>query len=296
MPPSIGGGWHAKRDEGSPQALPKPPFAVIDEGAVTNEGAATDECTATTIPHKNKVQKGDRKMDEKKKILVVEDEKDISEILAYNIQRQGYEVDTAYDGETGLEKALSGEFDLILLDVMLPKMDGFEICKRVREKLETPIIILTAREEEHDKIMGLDLGADDYMTKPFSIGELSSRIKANIRRYSGELKKLGENTGGDGSVIKVGELVIDTENVSVRKNGSEIALSKKEYDLLCFLAKNRGTKFSQDKLLENVWGYGDYYDLRTVDVTVRRLRQKIEDDASSPKYILNMRSVGYYIP
>ena len=235
-------------------------------------------------------------MDEKKKILIVEDEKDISEILSYNIQRQGYEVDTAYDGETGLGKALSGEFDLILLDVMLPKMDGFEICRRVREKLQTPIIILTAREEENDKIMGLDLGADDYMTKPFSIGELASRIKANIRRYSGELKKLGENQSSDGSVIRIGELVIDTENVSVRKGGKEISLSKKEYDLLCFLAKNRGTKFAQDKLLESVWGYGDYYDLRTVDVTVRRLRQKIEDDASVPKYILNMRSVGYYVP
>ena len=234
-------------------------------------------------------------MDEKKKILIVEDEKDISEILAYNIQRQGYEVDTAYDGETGLSKALGGNFDLILLDVMLPKMDGFEICKRVREVKETPIIILTAREEENDKIMGLDLGADDYMTKPFSIGELASRIKANIRRYSGELKKTGEADTGDGSVIRVGDLVIDTENVSVRKNGAEIALSKKEYDLLCFLAKNRGAKFPQEKLLEEVWGYGDYYDLRTVDVTIRRLRQKIEDDASNPTYILNMRSVGYYL-
>lgn len=234
-------------------------------------------------------------MDSKKKILIVEDEKDISEIIAYNIQRQGYEVETAYDGEMGLQKALTGEFDLILLDVMLPKMDGFQICKKVREKLETPIIILTAREEETDKITGLDLGADDYMTKPFSIGELNSRIKANIRRFSGELKKAGENSVG-GSVIKIGNIVIDTENVSVRKNGAEISLSKKEYDLLRFLAQNRGMKFPQEKILEKVWGFGDYYDLRTVDVTVRRLRQKIEDDASSPKYILNMRSVGYYIP
>ncbi|MBR3994140.1 MAG: response regulator transcription factor [Clostridia bacterium] len=234
-------------------------------------------------------------MNEQKKILIVEDEKDISEILSYNIQRQGYAIDTAYDGETGLSKALTGEFDLILLDVMLPKMDGFEICRRVREKLQTPIIILTAREEETDKIMGLDLGADDYMTKPFSIGELTSRIKANIRRYSGEMKNLVGADNSDGSVIKIGELVIDTENVSVKKSGKEISLSKKEYDLLSFLAKNKGSKFPQDKLLESVWGYGDYYDLRTVDVTVRRLRQKIEDDASSPKYILNMRSVGYYI-
>lgn len=233
-------------------------------------------------------------MEEKKKILIVEDEKDISEILAYNIKRQGYDVDTAYDGETGLKKALSGDFDLILLDVMLPKIDGFEICRRVREKLETPIIILTAREEENDKIQGLDLGADDYMTKPFSIGELSSRIKANIRRYSGELKKIvGESA--DGTVIYIGNLVIDTENISVKKNGVEISLTKTEYDLLSYLAKNRGTKFSQEKLLEAVWGSGEYYDLRTVDVTVRRLRQKIEDNASEPHYILNMRGVGYYL-
>ncbi len=233
-------------------------------------------------------------MEEKKKILIVEDEKDISEILAYNIKRQGYDVDTAYDGETGLQKALSGDFDLILLDVMLPKMDGFEICRRVREKLETPIIILTAREEENDKIQGLDLGADDYMTKPFSLGELSSRIKANIRRYSGELKKIvGESA--DGTVIYIGDLVIDTENISVKKNGTEISLTKTEYDLLSYLAKNRGTKFSQEKLLEAVWGSGEYYDLRTVDVTVRRLRQKIEDNPSEPRYILNMRGVGYYL-
>lgn len=234
-------------------------------------------------------------MEEKKKILIVEDEKDISEIIAYNISRQGYDVDTAYDGETGLEKALSGEFDLILLDLMLPKLDGFEICRRVRERLETPIIILTAREEENDKITGLDLGADDYMTKPFSIGELTSRIKANIRRYAGELKTLRDTSENSG-VIRVGKLEIDTENIAVRKNGKEIAVSKKEYDLLCFLASHRGVKFSQEKLLENVWGYGDYYDLRTVDVTVRRLRQKIEDDASVPRYILNMRGVGYYVP
>lgn len=233
--------------------------------------------------------------EEKKKILIVEDEKDISEILAYNITRQGYEVDTAYDGETGLEKALSGNFDLLLLDVMLPKMDGFEICRRVREVLETPIIILTAREEEQDKINGLELGADDYMTKPFSLAELASRIKANIRRYSGELKKLKAEPD-DGTVVRIGKLEVDTDDVSVKKNGEEVPLSKKEYELLCFLAKNRGTKFAQERLLEAVWGNGDYYDLRTVDVTVRRLRQKIEDDPSTPKIILNMRGVGYYIP
>ena len=156
--------------------------------------------------------------------------------------------------------------------------------------------MVTAKQLPEDKKKGFIVGTDDYMTKPFSLGALSSRIKANIRRYSGELKKLGENDSSDGTTIKIGDIVIDTENVSVRKNGKEIALSKKEYDLLCFLAKNRGAKFPQDKLLESVWGFGGYYDLRTVDVTVRRIRQKIEDDSSNPKYLLNMRSVGYYMP
>lgn len=234
-----------------------------------------------------------------KKILIVEDEKDISEIIAYNLTKQGYEVEAAYDGGTGLEKALAGTFDLILLDVMLPVMDGFEICRRVRTKLETPIIMLTAREEESDKVMGLELGADDYMTKPFSLVELYSRIKANIRRYSGELRSEVENaaeSGAPSSVVTVGELEIDFDMFTVKKKGVELSLTKKEYDLLTFLAKNRGVKFSQEKLLEEVWGYGGYYDRRTVDVTVRRLRAKIEDDSLNPKYILNMRGVGYYMP
>ena len=234
-----------------------------------------------------------------KKILVVEDEKDISEIIAYNLTKQGYEVEAAYDGGTGLKKALTGTFDLILLDVMLPVMDGFEICRRVRTKLETPIIMLTAREEESDKVMGLELGADDYMTKPFSLVELYSRIKANIRRYSGELRSEVENAAESGtpsSVVTVGELEIDFDMFTVKKKGVELSLTKKEYDLLTFLAKNRGVKFSQEKLLEAVWGFGGYYDRRTVDVTVRRLRAKIEDDSLNPKYILNMRGVGYYMP
>lgn len=242
-----------------------------------------------------------------KKILIVEDEKDISDIISYNLLKQGYEVSVANDGETGLNKALTGMFDLILLDVMLPGVDGFEICRRVRQRLETPIIMLTAREEESDKVMGLELGADDYMTKPFSLKELYSRIKANIRRYSGELKTefRSENPSGESAkeveqeaepVITVGNLEIDPNSFTVKKDGNELSLTKKEYDLLLFLAKNRGKKFPQEKLLEQVWGFSEYYDLRTVDVTVRRLRTKIEDNSSEPKYILNMRSVGYYVP
>ncbi len=231
----------------------------------------------------------------KKRILIVEDERDIAEILCYNVQKQGYEAEVASDGEKGLALALSGTFDLILLDVMLPKMDGFEICRRVRSRLETPIIMLTAREEEHDKIMGLDLGADDYMTKPFSLGELISRIKANIRRFSGEtvVQTIEDK---ENNIIKIDELEIDTTAYSVKKNGVEISLSKQQYELLVFLAQNRGKKFRQDALLEAVWGYDDYYgDVRTVDVTVARLRKQIEDNPSEPKFIKNKRGMGYYI-
>ncbi len=231
----------------------------------------------------------------KKRILIVEDEYDISEILRYNVERQGYEAEVANDGEKGLALALSGTFDLILLDVMLPKVDGFEICRRVRSRLETPIIMLTAREEENDKILGLDLGADDYMTKPFSLGELTSRIRANIRRFSGESLVKPQDDPED-SVIKIYELEIDTKAYSVKKNGVEISLSKQQYELLVFLAKNRGKKFRQDALLEAVWGYDDYYgDVRTVDVTVARLRKQIEDNPSEPKFIKNKRGMGYYI-
>ena len=231
----------------------------------------------------------------KKRILIVEDEYDIAEILKYNVEKQGFEAEVANDGEKGLALGLSGVFDLILLDVMLPKVDGFEICRRIRSRLETPIIMLTAREEENDKILGLDLGADDYMTKPFSLGELISRIKANIRRYSGETVVKAPDASDDSKIV-LDELEIDTNAYSVKKNGEEISLSKQQYELLVFLAKNRGKKFRQDALLEAVWGYDEYYgDVRTVDVTVARLRKQIEENPSEPKYIKNKRGMGYYI-
>lgn len=231
----------------------------------------------------------------KKRILIVEDEYDIAEILRYNVEKQGFEAEVANDGEKGLALGLSGTFDLILLDVMLPKVDGFEICRRIRSRLETPIIMLTAREEENDKILGLDLGADDYMTKPFSLGELISRIKANIRRYSGETVVKQQGADEDSKII-LDELEIDMTAYSVKKNGTEISLSKQQYELLVFLAKNRGKKFRQDALLEAVWGYDEYYgDVRTVDVTVARLRKQIEDNPSEPKFIKNKRGMGYYI-
>lgn len=231
----------------------------------------------------------------KKKILIVEDDKNIAEIIDYNLMRQGYETEVANDGERGLALALSGGFDLILLDVMLPGIDGFEICRRVRQRMDTPIIMLTAREEERDKVMGLDLGADDYMTKPFSNPELLSRIKANIRRYSGEAVSKAEAKDA-AKIITIDDLEIDCSAYLVRKNGEEISLSKQQYELLVFLAKNRGKKYRQDMLLKEVWGYDDYYgDVRTVDVTITRLRKQIEDNPSEPKYIKNKRGLGYYI-
>ncbi|MGN1120871.1 MAG: response regulator, partial [Eubacteriales bacterium] len=224
----------------------------------------------------------------KKRILIVEDEKNIADIVDYNIQKQGYDTDVAYDGEKGLALALTGKYDLILLDVMLPKMDGFEICRRVRERLDTPIIMLTAREEERDKVMGLELGADDYMTKPFSTAELLSRIKANIRRYSGEAvtRSLASEAGAEtpDEILRVGELEINCSEYTVKKNGKDIPLSKQQYELLVFLARNRGKKYRQETLLKEVWGYDDYYgEMRTVDVTVTRLRKQIEDNPSEPK-------------
>lgn len=230
----------------------------------------------------------------KKRILVVDDEKNISEIVMYTVKKQGYDADAAFDGQTALDMALTGLYDLVLLDVMLPKLDGFGVLKKIREHLDTPVIMLTAREEENDKILGLDLGADDYMTKPFSTGELVSRIKANIRRYSGETRITAVNDKQ--GVIEVGELKIDCERYSVTKNGKEISLSKKEYELLEYFAKNRTKRYQREDLLKDVWGYEGFYgDERTVDVTISRIRKKIEDNPAEPKYIINQRGVGYYM-
>lgn len=228
----------------------------------------------------------------KKKILIVEDERTIAEILLYNIKSAGFVAKAVYDGKSGLDEALKGDWDLILLDLMLPVMDGFEVCRTIRQTLDTPIIILTARAEENDKINGLELGADDYMTKPFSINELMSRIRANIRRYSNEVIA---NKVTDRSLY-VGDIKIDCETYQVEKNGTPIELSKKEYELLAFLAKNAGKVFSREELMTNVWGYDDYFgDLRTVDVTIARMRQKIDNPDSDKSIILTKRGMGYYI-
>lgn len=233
-------------------------------------------------------------MENKKKILIVEDEKNIAMVLAYNIKKEGYDCDIASDGEVGLTMAITGSYDLILLDIMLPKMNGFEVCEKIRYKSQVPIIFVTAREEEKDKILGLETGADDYVTKPFSFRELLARIRVNIRRSSGEV--LLTEKKKNGSSITVGELVIDQEHYSVTKNGEPIELSKKDYDLIALLAENVGKVFTREDLLEKVWGYDDYYgDIRTVDVTVTRIRKKIEKDPAKPEYIMTKRGVGYYL-
>ena len=230
-------------------------------------------------------------MEEKKKILIVEDERAIVEILKFNLAREGYETLEALDGEAGLQLGLTGDPDLILLDVMLPKMNGFDICAQLRDAGSTvPIIMLTAREEETDKVFGLEAGADDYMTKPFSMRELLARVRANIRRRSLDLNA----RKSVGKLIEAKGLTIDPATFSVMRNGQAVDLTQKEYDLLLYLIQERGVVFSREDLMQKVWNYDYYGDMRTVDVTVRRLREKIEDDPGKPTRILTRRGAGYY--
>ena len=230
-------------------------------------------------------------MEEKKKILIVEDERAIVEILKFNLAREGYETLEALDGEAGLQLGLTGDPDLILLDVMLPKMNGFDICAKLRDAGSTvPIIMLTAREEETDKVFGLEAGADDYMTKPFSMRELLARVRANIRRRSLDLNA----RKSVGKLIEAKGLTIDPATFSVMRNGQAVDLTQKEYDLLLYLIQERGVVFSREDLMQKVWNYDYYGDMRTVDVTVRRLREKIEDDPGKPTRILTPRGAGYY--
>lgn len=233
-----------------------------------------------------------------KKLLIIEDEHNISDIIIVNAEMAGYECDTAYDGEVGLKKAQSGEYDLILLDIMLPKIDGFEICKQLRkESISTPIIMVTAREEDVDKVLGLELGADDYIPKPFGVKELMARIKANIRRNDwGNTTPATDSTQSIAEIINIQSLAIDENKRKVEKSGELIDLSKIEYDLLLFFVKNPGKIFSRENLLTNVWKYDDLYgDGRTVDTTIRRLRMKIEDDPSNPQFILTKPKAGWYL-
>ena len=225
------------------------------------------------------------------KVLIVEDERAIVEILKFNLSREGYETLEALDGEAGLQLARTADPDLILLDVMLPKLDGFSICRQLREGgISTPIIMLTAREEENDKVFGLEAGADDYITKPFSMRELMARVKANIRRRtldSAEGPAPSQETPSTG-------LVLDPDGFAARKNGVLVELTQKEFDLLSFLMAAPDKVFTREELLDKVWNYDYYGDMRTVDVTVRRLGEKIEDDPGKPAHILTKRGAGYY--
>lgn len=223
------------------------------------------------------------------KILVVDDEKAIVDILKFNLQREGYIVVTAYNGEEGLQVFERENPDLMLLDIMMPKMDGLQVCKTIRNKYDTPIIMLTAKAEEVDKVLGLELGADDYVTKPFSVRELMARIKANLRRNVLENKNTEEV-----QVMTFDNMSINTNRYEVTIDDIPIALTVREYELLKFLATRKEQIFTREQLLEKVWGYEYYGDVRTVDVTIRRLREKIEDVPGKPKFILTKRGIGYY--
>lgn len=233
-------------------------------------------------------------MEPKKTVLIVEDEVNIVDIVRFNLQREGYATLEAYDGEAGLALAREKKPDLILLDVMMPKMMGFDVCRALRaEGDNVPVIILTAREEEADKVSGLEIGADDYITKPFSMRELIARVGANIRRTT--MNTAAAATAAATAMPVAGDLSIDTDSHQVFRDGKPLELTTREYELLTFLASHPNKVYSRIDLMEQVWNYGYVGDdQRTVDVTVRRLREKIEENPASPKYILTRRGVGYY--
>lgn len=228
------------------------------------------------------------------KVLIVEDEKNIVDILRFNLSREGYETMEAYDGATGLSLALEQDPDIILLDLMLPGMDGFEVCQTLRKKgRSTPVLMITAREEEKDKILGLELGADDYITKPFSVRELLARVKANIRRAKMPSPVLAPSH--ETNQIELGRILIDLDSAAVFKDGTALDLTQREYKLLKYLGAQAGKVFSRQELMETVWNYEGYVgDVRGVDVTVRRLREKLEDDPAQPGFIMTRRGIGYY--
>ena len=221
----------------------------------------------------------------KKRILIVEDEKRISQLLEVNLMMAGYECETAGDGELGLRRALEGDFDLILLDLMLPKRDGFSVCREVRKTLATPIIMVTAKEDEIDKVMGLDLGADDYVTKPFSPAELTARVDALMRRSGGGVVDAGE--------IDQPPFLLNTRNRTLEKNGQRIKLTQVEYAIMKMFMENPGKALSREEILDLVWGHDYFGELKIVDVNIRRLRLKIEDNATNPTYITTIWGFGY---
>ena len=229
-----------------------------------------------------------------KKILVVDDRKPISDIVKFNLDKEGYDVVTAYDGEEALKKVEAESPDLILLDLMLPKIDGLEVARQIRKEHDTPIIMLTAKDSEIDKVLGLELGADDYVTKPFSNRELVARVKANLRRTASSNAASNEEDEAN-KELEVGDLTIHPDAYTVSKRGENIELTHREFELLHYLARHLGQVMTREHLLQTVWGYDYFGDVRTVDVTVRRLREKIEDNPSHPEWLVTRRGVGYYL-
>lgn len=220
------------------------------------------------------------------KIFILEDDNNISSIIAFNLKAQGFETAVEADGKVGLERLSREGADLLVLDVMLPSMDGFEVLRRLRAFSDMPVIILSARTDEQDKLTGLSLMADDYMTKPFSVNELIARIKVNLSRAGGVKER----------TIRVGDLTVHPDSMTLTRDGVGISISKKEFEILMLLIKNRGHVLSREEILEKVWGYGGYLgDLRTVDVAIGRLRAKIEPSPSEPEIILSRRGAGYYV-
>jgi len=236
-----------------------------------------------------------------KTILIVDDEQPIVDILVYNLKKEGYNTLEANDGLTAVNIALSKQPDLILLDIMLPKMDGLTVCKQIRSKLNVPILMLTAKDEEIDKILGLELGADDYITKPFSVRELMARIKANLRKTEPKDQNINNiNDTQEEKIINIGDLTLDLEKIEARVGGQPIYLTLREFEVLKYLALHKGQVVTRENLLENVWEYEYYGDIRNVDVTVRRIRKKIEEYTSEPKILASKilatkRGIGYYI-
>ncbi|GGH30099.1 response regulator YycF [Paenibacillus segetis] len=226
------------------------------------------------------------------KILVVDDERPIADILKFNLEKEGYEVILAFDGIEAVELAFSEHPDLILLDLMLPGKDGMDVCREVRAKLQTPIIMLTAKDGEIDKVLGLEFGADDYVTKPFSTRELLARVKAQMRRQQKPVTPEGDESP-QAQGISLFELFIDTDMYTVYKNNEPLDLTHREFELVHYLVKNSGRVMTREHLLQAVWGFEYFGDVRTVDVTIRRLREKIEKDPSKPEYILTRRGLGY---
>lgn len=229
------------------------------------------------------------------KLLVIEDEKVLRETLAYNLSSQGFTVDTAEDGIKAMEAFSSSEFDLLILDVMLPGIDGFEICRRVRQQSNVPILMLTARDEEIDRVVGLEVGADDYMGKPFSMRELIARVRAMLRRVEllrQEMKPIAYQEA-DNQIIRIGDLLINPDRREVQLHDKIIDLKPKEFDLLLYMAQNRGKALTRERILEQVWGWDYVGESRTVDVHIRWLREKLESDPAHPKILVTVHGIGY---